>query len=105
MSSKRKGELVAHLIAHYAATVPQPGLDGVVRGAEEKRLNHGGSRAEMSTHDLDNPACSWEAAREGNFGVGFAPTQPCGPDLHRDIARRSHIRALWLGKLIMASRT
>ena len=39
----------------------------------------------------------WEAAREGNSRVGFAPAQPCGPDLYRDIARRSHSRALWLG--------
>jgi hypothetical protein len=49
-------------------------------------------------------AYRWEAAREGNSRVGFAPAQPCGPDLHRDIARRSHSRALWLGKLITVSR-
>src|SRR5262252_2565111 len=47
----------------------------------------------------------WEAAREGNSRVGFAPAQPCGPDLHRDIARRSSSRALWLGTLITVSRT
>src|SRR5215813_4653225 len=29
-------------------------LDGVARGAEEERLNHGGSRAEMCMHDRDN---------------------------------------------------
>jgi hypothetical protein len=44
--------------------------------------------AEMYMGDVDNREhTTGRRTREGNFRFGFAPAQPCGPDLYREIAR------------------
>ena len=50
-------------------------LDGVVRGAGEPRLNHGGSRAEMCMHDRDNLSIPLGGDARGKL-QGWIRTRP-----------------------------
>jgi hypothetical protein len=62
-------------------------LDGVVRGAEEERLNHGGSRADMGMHDVDNLRMPLGGGAGARLQVWINTRLPTGdPDLHSDIA-------------------
>ena len=59
----------------------------VVRGPEEERLNHGGSGADMSLHDVDNLSMPLGGGAGARLRVWIHTRLPLtDPDLHSDIA-------------------
>jgi hypothetical protein len=58
----------------------------VVRGAEEERLNHGGSRAEMCMHDVDNLSMPLGSGAGARLQVSINTRLATGdPDLYEGL--------------------